>query len=255
VLRRKDVVTLAIAVGVHAGLAVAMTRGHEKPRQRSRPVELVFARPDPPAPVVAAASAERSAARALQPTPPRRRVALLPRRVAPAAPTSPAPPSPAPVAAPRPMFGVSMTSPTEVATGEPLAVGSPNGSGAAPSASTGSGSGPTSTSGASGSAYHPASESDVDVMPEIDVEACGRAASYPSDAEQAGIEGDVRLRVALNEQGGIHDVRVLSGPGHGLDRAAVEAIRHKCRFSPARVHGQAVAFVIESYRFHFELPR
>jgi protein TonB len=249
VLRRRDVVTLAVAVGVHAGLAVAMTRGHEKPRPRSRPVELVFARPAPP-PVVAAASAERSAARAPQPTPPRRRVALLPRRVAPAAP-KPA----APVAAPRPMFGVSMTSPTEVATAEPLPVGSPSGSGAAPSAGTGSGGGPTSTGAASGSTYRPASESDVDVMPEIDVEACGRAAAYPSDAEQAGIEGDVRLRVALNDQGGIHDVRVLSGPGHGLDRAAVEAIRHKCRFSPARAHGQAVAFVIESYRFHFELPR
>jgi protein TonB len=97
---------------------------------------------------------------------------------------------------------------------------------------------------------------DVGTLPSVDGEACGRAARYPRDAEENGIEGDVRLRVSLNERGAVSAVRVLSGPGHGLEEAAAEAIRHRCKFSPAIArNGQARAFVIESYTFHFELPR
>ena len=93
-------------------------------------------------------------------------------------------------------------------------------------------------------------------MPEVDTDACGRTVSYPPEAEQAGVEGDVRLRISLTETGRVHAVRVLSGLGHGLDRAAVEAISHRCRFRPAVAKdGHPVPFVIESYTFHFELPR
>jgi protein TonB len=93
-------------------------------------------------------------------------------------------------------------------------------------------------------------------MPQIDTEACGRTITYPKDAEQNGIEGKVRLRVALDERGRVSSVRVLSGLGHGLDQAAVDALRHKCRFKPALARGgHPVPFVIESYTFTFELPR
>jgi protein TonB len=105
-------------------------------------------------------------------------------------------------------------------------------------------------------AYQPASESDVATMPEIDTDACGKTIAYPDEAEQAGIEGDVRLRVALTPEGRVYAVRVLSGLGHGLDRVATEALKHRCRFSPAiGKAGKPVAFVIESYTFHFQLPR
>jgi protein TonB len=93
-------------------------------------------------------------------------------------------------------------------------------------------------------------------MPEIDTDACGRTISYPDEATQAGIEGDVRLRVSLSPEGRVYAVRVLSGLGHGLDRAAMEALKHRCRFSPAIGRGgKPVAFVIQSYTFHFQLPR
>jgi TonB family protein len=93
-------------------------------------------------------------------------------------------------------------------------------------------------------------------MPEVDTEACGRAAVYPHDAEQSGKEGDVRLRVALTEQGRVHDVRVLTSMGRGFDTAAVDAIKNRCKFKPAISRdGQPVAFVIQSYTFHFEMPR
>jgi len=93
-------------------------------------------------------------------------------------------------------------------------------------------------------------------MPEIDTDACGRTIVYPPEAEQAGVEGDVRLRVTLSSEGHVDNVRVLTGLGHGLDREAIEALRHRCRFSPAiGKSGKPVAFVIQSYTFHFELPR
>ena len=115
---------------------------------------------------------------------------------------------------------------------------------------------PGGTGSGAGDGYHPASAREVGSMPDVDVDACGRAAIYPRDAEQSGTEGDVRLRVSLTERGAVHAVRVLSGLGHGLDAAAIDAIKNRCRFKPAIGRdGQPVAFVIESYTFHFELPR
>ena len=117
----------------------------------------------------------------------------------------------------------------------------------------GTGTGP---SGDGEGAYQPASESDVATMPEIDTDACGKTIAYPDEATQAGVEGDVRLRVALTPEGHVYAVHVLAGLGHGLDRAATEALKHRCRFSPAiGKGGKPVAFVIQSYTFHFQLPR
>ena len=93
-------------------------------------------------------------------------------------------------------------------------------------------------------------------MPEVDTDACGRSITYPADAERAGVEGKVRLRVALDARGHVSSARVLRGLGHGLDEAAVEALTRRCHFSPAIANdGRPVPFVIESYSFVFELPR
>ena len=253
-LRRADLITVVIAVGVHAGLAVVIARGgqaREKPR--SSTVELEF--PPPERPAAAPPSGEAAAAskphRAAAPHPKLAMRVPHPRAPSAPAPTAAAPPSPHPV----PAFAVAMDSTTEVAgpavsvpagPGGGRGVGSPGGGG------TGSG---APTNGGAG-AYHPASELEVERMPEVDTDACGRTITYPSEAEQAGIEGDVRLRISLTETGRVHAVRILSGLGHGLDHAAVDAVSHRCRFSPAVAHGgKPVAFVIESYTFHFELPR
>jgi TonB family protein len=243
VARRADVVTVVLAVGVHAGLAFAITRGGAHERPRSSTVELRFSPPKPAAAPEAAGSPES----APKPTPPaqRRKVALNVPRVHSPQPAHPAaaPTAVPPTATPRPMFAVAMASTTQVAGAAVLPVapggGGPLGVGRPGRGAPGGEGGPYGGSGTGG--YHPASALDVAGMPEV---------------EQAGVEGDVRLRISLTETGRVHAVRVLSGLGHGLDRAAVEAISHRCRFRPALAKdGRPVPFVIESYTFHFELPR
>jgi protein TonB len=135
-----------------------------------------------------------------------------------------------------PVGGSTMVAPAPARPGRPL-TGVPGGTG-------------------DGDGYRPVSEIDIKTMPDVDSDACGRSISYPSDAEKNGIAGDVRLRVALDERGHVRNVRVLAGLGHGLDQAAMEAIQHHCRFTPAIDRsGRPVAFIIPSYTFHFELPR
>jgi TonB family protein len=96
----------------------------------------------------------------------------------------------------------------------------------------------------------------LQTAPEIDGEACGRNVAYPRQAEELGIEGDVKLRVALDERGRVLRVDVLSGPGHGLEAVAADALAHRCRFTPAiGSDGKPMPFVIPSYTFHFAVPR
>ncbi len=80
----------------------------------------------------------------------------------------------------------------------------------------------------------------------------------PPKRKQLGVEGSVKLRVELDDKGHVHNVKVLSGLGHGLDQAAVYALTHKaaCKFTAAvGTDGKPVAYVIPSYTFNFEIPR
>jgi protein TonB len=152
------------------------------------------------------------------------------------------------------VFGIAMDSPTDVTSAIAAPVG---GSVAAdPSRPGKRGAPPTSTPGEGPPGEGaPVSELEVATMPDIDTEACGKTITYPADAERNGIQGDVRLRVTLDEKGHVRHVRVLSGLGHGLDQAATDALTHRCRFTPAiSKSGKPVPFVVESYTFHFELP-
>jgi protein TonB len=247
--RKADLVTVGLALAVHASLGLAITRGAKAPPPRPKPVLLQFAkRPEPPPETPPPAAAPAPRAPAARP-PIARKVAMRARPVAPAPAPAAAPHAAPPAPAAAPAYAVAMSSPT--ASG-PLV----SASGGAPGG-TGHGSGPAiAPASGTGDGFRPISAREVGAMPEVDADACGRAAVYPKEAEQSGTEGDVRLRVALNERGQVHAVRVLSGPGQGLDAAAIDAIKHRCHFKPATGRdGQPVAFVIESYTFHFELPR
>jgi len=241
--RTADLVTAGVAIVVHAGLAFVLL-GAKQPTapRKPKPVVLQFERRVDPPPVPAAPPARPPSAR---------RVSARPRPTSPVRPSiAPAPERPSAAPAPAPVYTYAMASPTGAGPALGIASGAPGGTGTGSAAATRSG--PSSN----GIGYRPASARDVGSMPEVDAEACGRAAIYPREAEQSGIEGDVRLRVALTERGQVHAVQVLSGLGKGLDAAAVDAIKNRCKFKPAVGRdGTPVAFVIQSYRFHFELPR
>jgi protein TonB len=69
--------------------------------------------------------------------------------------------------------------------------------------------------------------------------------AYTSAAREANVEGRVRVEVSVSAEGTVTGVKLLSGLGHGLDEAALEAAR-RASFEPAKRCGKAVAatFVI-----------
>jgi protein TonB len=74
---------------------------------------------------------------------------------------------------------------------------------------------------------------------------------YPEEAKRAGIEGTVRLRITVDFEGHVTEVKVLSGPGYGLDEAAREALK-RFKFKPAMKGGEAVSTTI-TYNYTFLL--
>ena len=74
---------------------------------------------------------------------------------------------------------------------------------------------------------------------------------YPEDARSRGIEGTVVLSVLVDESGNVRAVKVISGPGAGLDQAAAKAVE-RIRFRPAMRKGQPVPAQI-TYRYTFLL--
>ena len=74
---------------------------------------------------------------------------------------------------------------------------------------------------------------------------------YPEDARSRGIEGTVVLSVLVDETGRVRAVKIISGPGGGLDQAASKAVE-RVRFRPALRKGQPVAAQI-TYRYTFLL--
>lgn len=69
-------------------------------------------------------------------------------------------------------------------------------------------------------------------------------APYPPEAKAAGIEGQVRLIVRIDETGAVEDVEVAEPAGHGFDDAAVAAVR-EMTFNPAQNELGPVGVVFE----------
>lgn len=237
---RADLAAAALALALHVALGWGLLRSPPGARVPSV-VEVEFRTPATaaaPPPALRRAEAPRS-------DPARHR----PRSVASAQPVQPATPSPAPPPAPPPVFGFSM----ESTVGESsMSVPVGESTGVDPRRSTE----PAPPSGGGGLDGGAPGALAIRTLPEIDTSACGRTISYPPEAIALGLEGSVKLRVAIDERGRVADVKVLSGLGHGLDREAVDALQHRCRFAPAIANdGRPVAFVIDPYVFHFEIPR
>ena len=75
---------------------------------------------------------------------------------------------------------------------------------------------------------------------------------YPLEARRAGIEGTVRLLLVIDGEGRVTEAVVLSGPGHGLNEAAHEALV-QFKFKPAAQGGRVVpAPIVYNYTFKLD---
>jgi len=91
-------------------------------------------------------------------------------------------------------------------------------------------------------------------------DACGEAATkpkpikldrpeYTAEARAAQIEGKVRVELTVDASGAVKNARVLDSLGHGLDEAALRAVR-AAEFEPAEQCGKKVsATFVVSIRF------
>jgi len=250
-LEKPDLVAVVVALAAHAGIAYGLAHVPARPEHRPSWVEMEVRKRVPPPP---------PKAEVVPPPPPERKV--IPKKIKVAEPT-PTPPPPnakpppePPKEPPKPVFGVTMSSTTEGDSSVAMPVGNttmidPSKSGKGPVVPL-----PAAPPPPPKPEYKPVSELYIKSRPDIDADACGRSVPYPSEAEQLGIEGDVKLRIELDEKGHVHGIKVTSGQGHGLDQAAVFALTHKCKFTPAiATDGKPVSYVIPQYVFHFELPR
>jgi TonB family protein len=70
---------------------------------------------------------------------------------------------------------------------------------------------------------------------------------YSKQAQNAKVEGIVVLGAVVDTDGRAHDIKVLTGLGHGLDEEAIKCVE-KWRFTPAKSRGNPVPL-----RIHMEL--
>jgi protein TonB len=64
--------------------------------------------------------------------------------------------------------------------------------------------------------------------------------AFPEEARTAGIQGKVRVELTVDATGAVVRARIVEGLGHGLDEAALEAVRGY-KFEPAVRCGKAVS--------------
>jgi TonB family protein len=78
-------------------------------------------------------------------------------------------------------------------------------------------------------------------------------AEYTPEAQRAGIEGVVRLRIGINERGQVTEARVVKPLDPGLDHKAIQAVL-RWTFKPATFNGKPVPFEAQVEQ-HFVIPR
>jgi TonB family protein len=71
------------------------------------------------------------------------------------------------------------------------------------------------------------------------------------EARKTRTYGKVKLSILINRNGGIQDLKVLKGIGHGLDQRAMEGVKNSWIFLPATKNGEVVD---SSFSFEVEFP-
>lgn len=78
-------------------------------------------------------------------------------------------------------------------------------------------------------------------------------ATYPKAAKDKNIEGAVVLDIIIDDKGKVRWAKLISGPGFGLNEAALESI-YQFLFKPARIENKSVSVKIR-YAIRFVLEK
>jgi protein TonB len=222
---------LGISLAVHAGVLVWLTVTPVPVGAPRRTTELVVVEVERPAPPPAPVAPPRP--EPVEVTRPPRRTAF---RRSPPPPNDVPPPEARPAEPPPVVVGLTLRSTTTAGTFD------------APVGNTLAGKTPEKATNPASVMPSPVALYELDSQPTVigDVRI-----PYPEDARSRGIEGTVVLSVLVDEGGRVRTVKVVSGPGGGLDQAAAKAVE-RIRFRPALRKGQPVAAQI-TYRYTFLL--
>jgi protein TonB len=194
-------------------------------------------RPRPPEP--APKQAPKPAVRAVQPA-------------RPAQPETPPPPTqpPAPTADPGGAPTVSMPDIAPAATGVAVAPGPRN------TGKVGRGGGGTGTGAGSGAGDPPpAPVSIASIKTPARVKGdYDYTKDYPAEARRLGIEGDIRVRLTVDDKGKVKAAVLLNQLGHGLDEFVLAHAR-QIEFEPAKDTDDRPVSSFVVWTFHMILPK
>jgi protein TonB len=233
-------VTLVVSFGVHAAYVISL-RPSLRDRAENKPIEIELFEVKPPPPPPPEPEPEPEKPKPPPPPPPKIKVAV-PKPVV-EEPPPPTEEAPKEEAKPPPIFiGVSMSGTSSAGTFS-APVGNSAMGGIAPKAPN-----PEEVKPYKAPKYVPpgGADSDPEVAPGGEFKI-----PYPDEAKKAGVEGTVRLRITVDFEGHVTEVKILNGPGYGLDEAAREALK-RFKFRPAMKAGEAVSTTI-TYNYTFLL--
>jgi protein TonB len=162
------------------------------------------------------------------------------------APPPPTQETPAPTPAPMIVSGITLESTSE---GGSFAVGTGNTLQGAPSNKAAE---PVQVKPYKAAQY--ASAAQVTELPvPLNAESVNLRKYYPPEALRDGFEGDVVLRLLIDNDGTVAKVDIVSDPGQGLGPAAAKMVRAEYRFRPAKINGVPVATTVP-FTVHFYIP-
>ena len=237
-----------------ADLGARLRRGREAPWPHPAAIKVaVVERPEAPAPVPAAAPGTPEAE-------PRRRIL---RTTAPrtSAKPRPAAPPPAPESPPLPVVPSAPAAsnlPPLLVPGVALSATSSAGT---VGVRVGGGRGAGSASGAPGGGAEGAAEASGEIAPAYslteepvfldNISGAEMRKYYPEEARKGKVEGNVRVKLLVDDRGSVGKATVLDDPT-GMFRSAAIKVARLYRFKPAKIGGRRVATEIE-FTIHFEL--
>lgn len=240
--------TLIVSLMVHAALFMGALNipARAVPVKKKVEIRVVEQKPPPPPPPPSPPPSEPP-----KPSPPPEPAKRPPPKKAPQPPPSnePPPPPPPPSAPPPPPpQGFSLDMEATVTAGDGPAVRAVEGGGnmfADPNKGGDPGKKTTErVAPPTGTGTDPRARGEGLVEPQVTTPDRDREPPYTTEAREREIEGQLVLRISIDERGRITDVKLVKGLGYGLDEAAIAHVRAKWRFEPARLNGQPIARAI-----------